>query len=141
VTRGAIPVLAKYFGRSALSFTFAFRTAGWIGLAAIVVLSLLPGLERPRNALGLAAQHEHLLAYILTAGAFGLGYRKTAIRAALLALLFICAALLEAAQIWVPGRTAKLIHFGASSMGAALGLLAAAVMDHIVFFNRERRID
>jgi VanZ family protein len=127
--------------RSVLSLTFTFRTAGWVGLAAIAVLSLLPGSERPKNALGLPGQHEHLLAYILTAGAFALGYRKTTTRAALLALLVICAALLETAQIWVPGRTAKLIDFGAGSIGAGLGLLAAAAIDHLVFSDPRRRTD
>ncbi len=115
-----------------LSLTSTFRTAWWVGLAAIVVLSLVPGSKRPQYALGLPGQCEHLLAYMLTAGALGLGYRKTTIRAALLALLVVCAALLETAQIWVPGRTARLIDFGTSSIGAGLGLLVAAVIDHLV---------
>jgi VanZ family protein len=115
-----------------MSPTSAFQAAGWVGLAAIVVLSLVPGSERPQNALGLTGQYEHLLAYMSTAGALGLGYRKATTRAALLALLVICAALLETAQIWVPGRTAQLIDFVASSIGAALGLLTAAVLDYLV---------
>lgn len=109
-----------------------FRTAGWVGLAVIVVLSLLPGSERPQSALGLPGKYEHLLAYMLTAGALGLAYRKAATRAALLTLFVICAALLETAQLLVPGRTARLIDFGASSIGAGVGLLAAAVIDHLV---------
>jgi VanZ family protein len=132
LTRGALPVFAECFGGSVLSLTSTFRTAWWVGLAAIVVLSLVPGSERPQNALGLPGQYEHLLAYMLTAGAFGLAYRKTTIRVALLALLVICAALLETAQIWIPGRTARLIDFGTSSTGAGLGLLVAAVLDHLV---------
>jgi hypothetical protein len=67
----------------------------------IVVLSLAPGSERPQSALGLPGQYEHLLAYMLTAGALGLPYRKATSRAALLTLLVICAALLETAQILV----------------------------------------
>jgi hypothetical protein len=51
-------------------------------LAAIVVLSLAPGSERPENALGLPRQYEYLRAYLLSPGAFGLQHRKTTIRAA-----------------------------------------------------------
>jgi VanZ family protein len=98
----------------------------------IVVLSLVPGWARPHNALGLPGEYEHLLAYMLTAGALGLAYQKATIRAALLTLLVICAAFLEIGQIWVPGRTGQLIDFGASSIGAGGGLLAAAVINHLV---------
>jgi VanZ family protein len=136
-----VRALAKCLGDFILSLSFTFRLAGWIGLAAIVVLSLMPGLERPRHALGLAGHHEHLLAYILTAGAFGLGYLKTTTRCALFAMLVFCAALLETLQLWVPGRTAKLIHFGASSMGAGFGLMAAALVHHLIFSNPRWRTD
>ena len=115
-----------------MSRSSTLRTAGWIGITVIVVLSLVPGWARPRNTLGVPGQYEHLLAYMLTAGAFGLAYRKTTIRAVLLALLVTCAALLEIVQVWVPGRTGQLIDFGASSIGAGGGLLAAAVIDHLV---------
>jgi hypothetical protein len=115
-----------------LSGSSTLRTAGWIGVAVIVALSLVPGWARPRNALGLPGEYEHLLAYMLTAGALGLGYRKATIRAVLLTLLVVCAALLEIAQIWVPGRTGQLIDFGASSIGAGSGLLVAAVIDQLV---------
>lgn len=98
----------------------------------IVVLSLVPGWARPHDALGLPGAYEHLIAYMLTAGVLGLAYRKATIRAALLTLLVICAAFLEIGQIWVPGRTGQLIDFGASSIGAGGGLLAAAVIDHVV---------
>jgi hypothetical protein len=118
-----------------LSVTSTFRAAWWAGLAAIVVLSLVPGWERPRYALGMSGLFEHFIAYMLTAGALGLGYRKTTIRGALFALLVACAALLETAQIWIPSRTARLIDFGASSIGAGLGLLAAVVIEHLVSPN------
>jgi len=112
--------------------TSTFRMVGWISLAAIVLLSLVPGSERPRNALGLPGRHEHLIAYMLSAAAFGIGYRKTRTRAVSLILFVLCAALLELAQIWVPGRTARLIDFGASSIGAGFGLLAAVLIDYVV---------
>jgi hypothetical protein len=115
-----------------LSRSCALRTIGWIGVAMIVVLSLVPGWARPQNVLGLPGGYEHLLAYMLTAGTLGLAYREATSRALLLTLLVICAALLEIAQIWVPGRTSQLIDFGASSIGAGGGLLTAAVIDQFV---------
>ena len=69
------------------SLTSMLRRAWWAGLAAIVVLSLAPGSELPENALGLPGQYEHLLAYLLSTGAFGLEHRKITIRAAFLVLL------------------------------------------------------
>ena len=45
------------------SLTSKLRRAWWAGLAAIMLLSLAPGSERPENALGLPGQYEHLLAY------------------------------------------------------------------------------
>ena len=69
------------------SLTSMFRRAWSAGLAAIVVLSLAPGSERPENALGLPGQYEHLPAYLLSPGAFGLEHPKTTIRAVFLGLL------------------------------------------------------
>jgi hypothetical protein len=131
-SRGRSSHFCRTLRGAVLSRRSTLGAAGWIGVALIVVLSLVPGWARPRNVLGLPGQYEHLLAYMLTAGALGFAHRKATIRAVLLTLLVICAALLEIAQIWVPGRTGQLIDFGASSIGAGGGLLAAAVIDHLV---------
>jgi VanZ family protein len=115
-----------------LSLRTTFRTVGWVSLALIVVLALVPASKRPHNPFGLPGQYDHLFAYMLTAGALGLASQKATARAAILALLVTCSALLEIAQIWIPGRTAQLIDFGASSIGASGGLCIVAMIDHLV---------
>lgn len=102
----------------------ACRLAGWIGCASIVVLSLVPGSERPHT--GMPGQFEHVLAYALTAAAFGLGYRERRIRLALVAMLIGLAVVLETAQILIPGRVAQALDVAAGSLGAVLGMTAAA---------------
>ena len=54
----------------------ASGVAGWMGFGAILVLSLLPGSARAQNVFGLPGEYEHLLAYVLTAGALGLGRQR-----------------------------------------------------------------
>ena len=98
-----------------------FRKLARIGtplaLLAIVVLSSVPGSERPHT--GLAGQIEHLVAYALTAAGILVGYPHR--RTATLATLIILAAVLEIGQNWIPGRMPQLIDFIASTGGALLG--------------------
>jgi hypothetical protein len=113
------------------------RALGWVCVTIIILLSLVPGTTRPESApalyiqaligyRGLGALLEHLTAYLGTACLLGLGYRPAAKRLAILAMLLVLAALLEMAQDWVPGRSARLRDFGASSIGACVGLLAVS---------------
>lgn len=111
----------------------AAAVSGWAGFGAILVLSLVPGSLRPPNVFGLPGQYEHLLAYTLTAGALSLASSKARLRVGSLILLVLTAALLETAQISIPGRTARVLDFAASSSGAGLGLLAAALLDYLIF--------
>jgi hypothetical protein len=54
------------------------RAAGFFGVLAIIVLSLVPGTYRPHT--GLPGVAEHFIAYCSTAFAFALGFRSSASR-------------------------------------------------------------
>ena len=95
-----------------------------LGCVALVVwLSWIPREWEVRT--GVAGQIEHVIAYAGTGAllAFGLGFGPA--RAWRIgALLVLLAGVLEVGQIWIPGRTAQVIDFLASSAGAVLGTLA-----------------
>lgn len=103
----------------------AASMAGWLG---ITVLSLLPGRDRPHT--GFPGDSEHALAYAIVAALtrlclFGLPTRTQ------LAGFSGAAALFEIAQIWIPGRTAGVDNWLASTLGAAAGLLLARTLAHL----------
>ena len=103
----------------------ACRIAGWLGVAAIVALSVVPGPERPHS--GLPGRIEHVAAYALTAAALGFGYyRNAGTRLRLAALLVGLAGAMEVAQIWIPGRTAHILDAVAGWLGTVIGLSVAA---------------
>jgi len=52
------------------------RFVGWLGVAAIGVLSTLPGDSRPHLGTDVPGQAEHFLAYFATSCVLALGYRK-----------------------------------------------------------------
>ncbi|UHC14235.1 hypothetical protein LRS73_16840 [Methylobacterium currus] len=87
---------------------------------ALIILSWLPGTERPHT--GLAGQVEHFIAYTLTAAGIVIGFPH---RIQTVALMLIgLNAVLEVGQIWIPGRTSQFIDFAASCGGIVLGLFA-----------------
>ena len=99
----------------------AVALAGLGCVALVVWLSWIPREWEVRT--GLAGQIEHVIAYAGTGVllAFGFGPARAWRIGALLVLL---AGVLEVGQIWIPGRTAQVIDFPASSAGAVLGTLA-----------------
>lgn len=109
-------------GLSALS-----RLLLWSGVAAIVLLSLAPGSERPHT--GFSGKFEHFVAYAVVGGLAVLAYGGQRGR-----ILFVwCAmtaasALLELGQMYVPGRNAGVLDLLASSSGALAGLLFALLV-------------
>ena len=103
------------------------RAIGLACVAAIIVLSLLPGYERPHT--GASGQIEHAIAYFGTAVFLALGFRTLRDRVAAITLLIGLAAVLEAIQRLIPGRHSQLIDWFASSSGAGLGLFAVFLME------------
>lgn len=110
-----------------LSAILKHQRAAWTALsvilwAVIIVLSLLPGQERPHT--GYSGNLEHLVAYVGTAGVTALAFRSVA--PVWLVLSFAGAsALMEIAQLYIPGRSSGLDNLLASSLGATLGVIAA----------------
>ena len=97
----------------------------WVMLAAagcilIAILSLVPGYLRPHT--GAPGGVEHFIAYLMVAGAFSMGLRTDrAIFLAIVVLMF-AAGVFEVLQIDIPGRSAGLIGFVSSSLGAWTGV-------------------
>jgi VanZ family protein len=102
------------------------RMIAWMGVAAIIVLSLLPGDLRPNIHPFEITQFEHVSAYIVTGAALALGYADLGPRfrsQCLIGLfLMILAAILEASQIWIPGRHARVIDWAAGAFGGWVGI-------------------
>jgi VanZ family protein len=97
----------------------AARIAAWSLAAAIVVLSLVPPALRPETS----APHslEHLIIYAATGFAFGLGYTRN--RGLLAILLVIFSSFIEIAQLFVPGRHARLSDFIIDAIAVCIGLV------------------
>src|SRR5262249_21202073 len=98
------------------------RFIGWFGVAAIGVLSLMPGDARPGLGSYVPGQLNHFLAYFVTASMLASGDRSRAHVITIPLGLIAYAGLLEIAQLWIPGRTSQLSDFIASGLGALIGL-------------------
>src|SRR4051812_41397181 len=114
--------IANRFGSS-----FRIRNSallGWLGVGLIIILSLVPGSNRPNSSM--PGQLEHVTAYLFCSI---LLLRACAPEQWGARLLFLCglAAALETVQLFVPGRTSRLIDLGSSLAGAALGFLLVAI--------------
>ena len=100
-----------------------FQVTAWLLVLALVVLSLGPPSTRPVTGAG--HNFEHLLIFLATGLAFGLGYLRWFWCLSLALLTF--AAVIEIAQMLVPGRHARLSDFlvdaAASSLGVGLSYL------------------
>ena len=95
-----------------------FQVAAWLLALAIIVLSLGPPSIRPITGAGHSL--EHLLIFLATGVAFALGYPRQFWLLAIALLAF--AAAIEIAQIWVPGRHARLSDFLIDATVSCLGV-------------------
>jgi leader peptidase (prepilin peptidase)/N-methyltransferase len=117
-------------------FSRLLRFAGYAGLLAILVLSLVPG--DLRHSTGLPKAIEHAVAYSIVAVVLTLAGRA---RWHILSIVVLSGAL-EFVQAWVPGRTTSPIDFLASSAGALLGFgLCSLVLATISRHSAWREID
>jgi VanZ family protein len=88
----------------------------------IIVLSLLPGNERPHT--GFSGNIEHVVAYAGTACFVALALRRPSLPVLVIAFS-AASAFFEICQIWIPGRSAGFDNWFASTLGAVIGVSAA----------------
>ncbi len=98
----------------------AVRASAWLLTSAIVILSLVPPELRPT----LDGLHvlEHFAIFSATGFTFGLGYRPRYSTA--IGLVFFAGAI-ELAQLFAPGRHARLGDFIVDALAACIGLAAS----------------
>jgi VanZ family protein len=103
------------------------RIVAWSLAAAIVVLSVVPPAFRPVTA----APHgfEHFLIYWAAGLAFGLGYERKHGLLAILLLIFTGS--VEIAQLFVPGRHARLSDFIVDAGAVLAGLIGVSLFRRI----------
>jgi hypothetical protein len=104
------------------------RMIAWLLAAAIVLLSVVPAGFRPVTE----APHvlEHLGIFLLTGMAFRLGYSDRGAFAGLTLLFF--AGSIEFAQLWIPGRHARLSDLLINIAGALAGVTVVAIADRLI---------
>jgi VanZ like family len=98
-----------------------FRYVGLGGLILIGILSAVPGELRPH--VFVVPQLEHFVAYFAAGLLLALGFwsRRSVLLLCLAVPLY--AAVLEIAQLFIPGRSSEFIDFFASSAGAWAGII------------------
>jgi VanZ family protein len=104
------------------------RILAWIGISAILVLSVVPAVDRPVTGTGQV--FEHFTAFALVAGAFAIGYRLTVVRLVLLALCF-CGGT-ELLQVPLATRHARLSDFAIDFVGSCFAIGVVVVGDKLM---------
>jgi VanZ family protein len=96
------------------------KIASWTLAAAIIILSVVPPSLRPET--GVPHELEHFLIYAITGFAFGIAYELQ--YAALAILLALFAGSVEIAQLFIPGRHARLSDFIVDAIAMCAGAIA-----------------
>lgn len=115
---GAPPWL-RAFGKVVASRKLC-RVLGWV-LAGIIVYATLSGIEQRPAIPGGFPDLERILAYLLTAAAFAIGYPRH--RFVIFAAGFASVALLEVAQNWIPSRHGTVHDSMVKAAGLGIGIL------------------
>src|SRR5262245_59752038 len=114
------------------------KIAGWLTVVAFAVLSLVPRELRPHT--GFAGPLKHIAAYAIAGGLLTLGYYKRNQPFLVVLSLSLYAAILEIAQIWVPGRNPSVMDFAASSAGGLIGSALVWIGLRAISLTEERRM-
>ena len=104
-----------------------FQATGWLGVLAIIVLSLVAPSLRPVTFL--PHDLEHAAVFLITGLALGLGYPGRIVQHMMILVIF--AAAIELAQFYAPGRHPRLIDFVVDALGACAGAALAALVTRL----------
>ena len=113
------------------------RVIGLFCVLAIIVLSLVPGVDRPHT--GLPGKVEHFIAYCSTGTLFALGFWSIGSRVVIALGLTLLAGLMEILQMWVPGRHPAIADAVASSMGGLVGIALGGLLLTLVAQAHKKR--
>ncbi len=97
----------------------------WGAVVAIGALSLVPGELRPHT--GAPGYLEHVAAYVITVTLISLAYPRRSV-VVIIALFSVYAAILETAQLFIPGRHSSVSDWIAGSIGALIGAAVTALV-------------
>jgi VanZ family protein len=100
------------------------QATGWVLLFAIAVVSLVPPGLRPET--GVPHKLEHAAIFLLAGFAFGVGYSNGFLRCLLGLTLFTVA--IELAQLWIPGRHARLFDLIIDAISIGTGLVVGSML-------------
>lgn len=118
-------VRSLYYPSLRQQITNPARFVAWTLACAIILLSVVPPDLRP--ATPLPHDVEHFGIFWVTGFAFAFGYPH---RKVLLSTLLVSfAAVIEVAQLFVPGRHARLSDFIVDALAVAIGLVAVLLID------------
>lgn len=109
--------------------TTIIRMTAWLFVLATVVLSLVPPQYRLVPDIPLAdipRTVEHFAIFLAAGLAFGLGYSAPYLSQLIQLTLFTAA--VEIAQLWAPGRHARLSDFLIDALGATIGLTMGSAL-------------
>jgi hypothetical protein len=101
------------------------RATAWSVLATIVLLTIVPPGLRPITPMPHNIEHAAIVA--VDGLAFGIAYRGHALLLSIAALP-LCGGL-ELAQLFVPGRHARISDFVADAIAALMGIAAAKLCE------------
>ncbi len=99
----------------------SLRTAAWLLLLGVAILSVVSPYYRVTTFVPHGA--EHFLIFALVGLGFGLGYPFRYAAHSLALLVFTAA--IELAQLWAPGRHARLSDFVVDALGLLAGMALA----------------
>ena len=101
-----------------------FQLAGWACLIAIAALSVVAPSLRPVTIL--PHDLEHAAIFAITGFMLGFGYQnRTQLQ---MTALIVFAGVIELAQLYVPGRHARMIDFVVDALAACAGVAFAAIL-------------
>jgi VanZ family protein len=115
-----------------MGFSSIVSSGAWLVVSVIVVLTVVPPALRPSTFL--PHRIEHAAIFLAAGTLFGMAYLGREWILSVRAIVF-CAAI-EAAQLYVPGRHARLSDFIVDATAAVFGVFVGQLLSRTRFFSR-----